>query len=153
MNRVWPIRNDSSHDKGRRFWRSRGVVSLAAQSSRFSWPQYPGDFGRRTCRIWPRTCIVAIVAFEGYFFFLSAVKFCLNCFSKTRVMTDPSMREVTRTPLQQVIEGSKLGARVVMQREIFKGSLVFASKRFADWTTRFECVLDSFSLFNFCSCV
>ena len=60
----------------------------------------------------------------------------LSFFRKTRVMTDPSMREVSRSPWQQIVEGSKLGARVVLQREIFKGSIVFASKRFADWTTR-----------------
>jgi hypothetical protein len=57
---------------------------------------------------------------------------------KTRVMTDPLMREKGRSPWQQIVEGSKLGARVIVQKEILKGSIVFASKRFADWTTRFE---------------
>jgi hypothetical protein len=56
---------------------------------------------------------------------------------KTRVMTDPVFRQAIGTPMQQIVQGTKLGARVLTQGEIMKGSIVFASKRFADWTTRY----------------
>lgn len=57
---------------------------------------------------------------------------------KTRVMTDPVFRESLGMPMMKVLGiTTRLGMRVAMEREIFKGALAFASKRFADWTTRY----------------
>lgn len=41
------------------------------------------------------------------------------------------------TPWQQMKKSAELGRGVMRQGELMKGSLAFASKRFADWTTRY----------------
>ena len=54
---------------------------------------------------------------------------------KTRVMTNETYRQASA--LQQLKMSGKLGMKVISEGEIMKGSLVFAGKRFADWTTRY----------------
>lgn len=58
---------------------------------------------------------------------------------KTRVMTDPTFRS-SGGVWETTVASTKVGMRVV-QREgvtaLMKGSMVFSSKRVADWTTRY----------------
>ena len=58
---------------------------------------------------------------------------------KTRVITDPQFRKAGGI-IQTTLVSCKLGAQLI-QREglssIMKGSLMFSSKRIADWTSRF----------------
>jgi len=67
---------------------------------------------------------------------------------KTRVMTMPEMRQ-SGGVLATTIASTRLGAQVVRSEGVgalMKGSLLFSTKRMADWTTRFffaELVADS----------
>jgi hypothetical protein len=58
---------------------------------------------------------------------------------KTRVITDPAFR-VKGGIIQTTLASCKLGGQII-QREglssIMKGSLIFSTKRIADWTSRF----------------
>lgn len=72
---------------------------------------------------------------------------------KTRVMTMPEMRN-SGGVLATTIASTKMGARVVRQEgpmALMKGSVLFSTKRMADWTTRFffaEVVADSIRKYN-----
>jgi hypothetical protein len=72
---------------------------------------------------------------------------------KTRVMTMPEMRQ-SGGALATTIASTKLGMQVVRQEgmgALMKGSLIFSTKRVADWTTRFlfaELVSDEIKKYN-----
>jgi len=58
---------------------------------------------------------------------------------KTRVMTMPEMRQ-SGGVMQTTIASTRVGMRVIQNEGVsalFKGSLLFSSKRVADWSTRF----------------
>lgn len=72
---------------------------------------------------------------------------------KTRVMTMPEMRN-SGGVIATTIASTKIGAQVVRREgpmALMKGSLLFSTKRMADWTTRFffaEVVADSIRKYN-----
>lgn len=72
---------------------------------------------------------------------------------KTRVMTMPEMRN-SGGVIATTIASTKIGAQVIRNegpQALMKGSLLFSTKRMADWTTRFffaEVVADSIKKHN-----